>query len=113
MQATHYVSITGLRVRRIWHTPIFWRYALAAMAQARQDPGCLIAEARTIDGVHHTRSLWRDQQAMKNYLRNGAHLRAMQQFNRIATGKTLGYAADALPEWDDLHQMWLERGREV
>lgn len=113
MRSNRYVSITGLKVLRVWHTPIFWRLAVASMAQARMDPGCLSAEARTMNGIHHTRSLWRDQQSMRDYLRAGAHLRAMKQFKRIGTGKTLGYEADELPDWDDLHALWHAQGREV
>lgn len=108
-----YVSITGLELRRIWHAPLFWRYAIPAMNQAQNATGCLSAEARTINGVHHTRSVWEAKQAMRAYLGAGAHLKAMKAFGTIATGKTFGFETDVVPSWDDVHHLWLENGRSV
>jgi hypothetical protein len=113
MSHTVYVSITGLRVRHFWQKPVFWRHAIAAMVQARAADGCLQAEARTINGIHHTRSVWRDRAAMLSYLQSGAHLNAMKVFNRIATGKTCGFETTDIPEWDQVHAIWLDRGRVV
>ena len=64
-----YVSITGLQVRRAWHIPVFWVHAMRSMAQARAASGNISAEARTIKGVHHTRSVWTDRDAMRAYTR--------------------------------------------
>lgn len=81
--------------------------------QAKAAPGCLQADARTINGVHHTRSLWTSRAAMLAYLREGAHRAAMPVFPRIATGKVLGFEAESLPDWDEVHRLWEEKGREV
>lgn len=113
MPQTVYVSITGLRVRHFWQAPIFWRHAIASMIQARAADGCLHAETRTINVIHHTRSVWRDRAAMLAYLRTGPHLTAMKLFARIATGKTFGYETTAIPDWDQVHQLWQDRGRDV
>lgn len=113
MTQTVYVSITGLRIRRPWHLPVFWRHAMAAMAQARNADGCLDAAARNIDGIHHTRTVWRDRQAMQAYLSTGAHLKAMKIFNRVATGKTFGFETESVPDWNDVHRLWHDRGRHV
>jgi quinol monooxygenase YgiN len=113
MAQTVYVSITGLRVRHFWQQPIFWRHAIASMVQARAVEGCLQAEARTINGIHHTRSVWRDRGAMLAYLRVGAHLNAMKLFQRIATGKTFGFETNEVPDWNTVHRLWHEHGRDV
>ena len=105
-----YVSITGLQVRRPWHLPVFWRHATASMAQAQRAPGCLEAAARTIGGVHHTRSVWRDRSDMLAYVRSGAHLAAMKAFHQIATGKTVGFTTADIPDWDEAHRLWVEEG---
>jgi hypothetical protein len=110
---TLYISITGLRVQHFWHQPVFRRHAIASMVQARQANGCLQAEARTINGIHHTRSVWRDRDAMLDYLRSGAHLGALKVFKRIATGKTYGYETTEIPDWDLVHRLWHDRGRDV
>ena len=106
-----YISLTGLRLKRPWHAAAFWFHALASMRQAQAAEGCLAAEARTIDGVHHTRTLWRSEAEMRAFLRTGAHLRAVKQFRTIATGKTFGFDGDALPSWDEVHRLWQEHGR--
>ncbi|MDJ0626615.1 MAG: hypothetical protein QNJ44_00030 [Rhodobacter sp.] len=113
MTESVYVSITGLRVRRFWHLPTFWRHAVALMAQAQRADGCLGASAKTIHGVHHTRSVWRDRDDMLAFLGKGEHLDAMKVFHRIATGKTLGFEATSIPDWDEVHRLWTTDGNEV
>ena len=113
MAESVYVSITGLRVRRFWYVPTFWRHAVASMAQAQRAEGCLGASAKTINGVHHTRSIWRTQEDMRSYLGSGAHLEAMYVFSRIATGKTLGFVTTDIPNWDEVHRLWVTKGRDV
>lgn len=108
-----YVSITGLRVRNFWQIPVVWRHAIAFMLQAQGASGCLRAETKTIAGIHHTRSVWNDRDAMLTYLRAGAHLQVMRSFSRIATGKTFGFSTTQVPDWDEVHKLWHENGREV
>lgn len=86
---------------------------MAAMAQARNADGCLDAAARTIDGVHHTRTVWRDRKAMQAYLSTGAHLKAMKIFHRVATGKTHGFETTTIPDWNEVHRLWRDYGRSV
>lgn len=83
------------------------------MVQAKSAEGCLKADARTISGIHHTRSVWRDRSAMEGYLHSGAHLEAMRVFTKIATGKVYGYETTEIPGWDEVHQLWHLKGREV
>ena len=106
-----YVSITGLELRGFWHIPTFWRHAIASMAQAKAADGCISAEARTIKGVHHTRTVWKSRAHMHAYLNAGAHARAMKVFKRIATGKTFGYETDSVPDWNEVRRLWAEKGR--
>lgn len=108
-----HVSITGLRVRRIRHIPSFWFHALRSMAQARRAPGNISATSRTINGVHHALSVWSDRAAMRAYLGSGPHLEAMRRFPGIATGKIVGYPADKVPHWSEVHAIWTTQGRVV
>ena len=112
-QTEVYVSITGLQVRRVWHIPVFWTHAMRAMMQARTAPGNIRAEARSINGVHHTLSVWTDRKAMLGYLRAGPHRDAIRLFPRIATGKVLGFYAQEVPDWSDVPTLWAAQGREV
>lgn len=106
-----YVSITGLRVKSLWAAPLFWRHAIPAMAQARRAPGIVMAEARKIDGVQHTLTVWRSRDHMRAYLTSGAHMAAMKSFRRIATGATCGYEAEGAPTWDEAVAYWREHAR--
>ena len=110
--ASVYVSITGLRIKAFWHLPTFWHYAVPAMIQAKAEEGCLQADARTINGVKHTRTAWVDEAAMRAFLYKGAHLDAIRAFRKIATGKTFGAEMQDIPDWPTVHQMWRDRGRD-
>ncbi len=108
-----YVSITGLRLKGRRHMLRFWWHAIRSMNQARRAPGNLMAETRTIQGFHHTLSVWSDERAMRAFLVAGAHRDAMKAFRAIATGRTLGFTTDQSPDWEVSHRRWLSEGREV
>ncbi len=113
MQPLVYVSITGLRLSRFWHAPRFWKMAFTAMVQARSAEGCLSADARTIQGIQHTFSVWSSKKAMQAYLLQGAHMKAVKAFRSIATGKTFGFETRDVPGQDQVHTLWLENGQTV
>lgn len=108
-----YVSITGLELKSVLHAPAFWWHAIRSMSQAQSAPGLLSADARQINGVHHTLTVWESEAAMRSYLITGAHLQAMKAFHGIATGRTIGFPAETAPDWDDVHETWQRLGREV
>ena len=106
-----YVSITGLQLKKGLLTAArFWWHAVLSMRQAQNAPGNLSVEARSIEGVQHTLSVWTDEAAMRAYLTSGAHLKAMKAFHTIATGRTTGYLADAPPVWSEVHEIWKRSG---
>ena len=106
-----YVSITGLTLKGPQHIPRFWWHAVRAMAQARRANGNLRAETRTINGVHHTLSVWASREAMRAYLTSGAHRQAMKAFPSMAEGKIFGYTAEHAPDWGEAHRLWRTKGR--
>ncbi|MEG3174928.1 hypothetical protein U1872_01700 [Sphingomonas sp. RB3P16] len=106
-----YVSITGLKPKSLFQVPRFWWHAIRSMQQAQRAPGNLSVEARTIDGTHHTMSLWEDRAAMRAYLAAGAHLDAMRASRSIGTGAVHGYESDAAPDWADLPALLTAHGR--
>jgi hypothetical protein len=83
------------------------------MAQAKSAPGNISTDARNIDGVQHTLTIWTDEAAMRAYLVRGAHMQAMRAFHSIATGKTIGFTSETIPTWADARAFWEERGREA
>ena len=82
------------------------------MMQAKNAQGCQSADAKLIDGVHHTLSIWASKAAMLEFIHSDAHARAIKVFGRIATGKTFGYHAKEAPNWEEVHGLWLERGKD-
>lgn len=82
------------------------------MMQARQSHGNISAEARKIDGIHHTLTVWTSRKAMLDFVHSGTHKKAIAGFGRIATGKTYGYLADRPPSWEDLQVIYAEKGRD-
>jgi hypothetical protein len=48
---------------------------------------------------------------MLNYLRSGAHLKAMKAFTKIATGPTYGYESDTIPTWEEAYGLLTEKGK--
>lgn len=108
---TVYVSITGLTLKGPLHLFRFWWHAVRSMRQAKAAPGNVSAEAQTINGVHHTLTVWESEHAMRRFLYQGAHGKAIRAFGSIATGKTFGFETDQVPQWSDVHGLWLERGR--
>lgn len=48
---------------------------------------------------------------MRRFLYRGAHHQAIGVFPDIATGTTFGFETKQVPDWDDVHALWRERGR--
>jgi hypothetical protein len=105
-----YVSITGMRVRSVWHYPRFVFHAVRSMVQAKEAAGNLSADARKIDGVYFTVTVWTDRAAMLAYLQAGAHRRAMKACPSIGSGYAFGFEAAARPDWSDVEALWLAEG---
>lgn len=108
-----YVSITGLQLKSWRHVIKFWWHAIRSMMQAKSAPGNLSVEARSINGMQHTLSVWVNEVAMRQYLVTGAHRQAMSAFHGIATGKTVGFYADKLPSWDEAYELWQQNGKSI
>ena len=74
----YYVSVTGLRVKSIWHMPTFARHAYTSKRQADSAEGNIHASVKSRDGVQHTLTVWRDKASMRRYFVSGAHREAMK-----------------------------------
>lgn len=111
--AEQYISITGLKLSRVWPAPVFWAYAARGMDQTRRAPGNILADARSFDGIPHTLSVWFNRQAMLDYLVAGPHLQAVRLFPRIANGRTWGCESVHVPDWDEARAICTAYGVEV
>jgi len=111
-EGTIYVSITGLALKRPWHLVRFYWHAVRSLRQARTAPGNLATSVKTIDGVHHTLTVWESKEVMRRFLHSGAHQSAIRAFRSIATGKTFGFETDRVPSWSEVQGLWRERGKD-
>ncbi|MFN3172670.1 MAG: hypothetical protein ACE37E_18450 [Hyphomicrobiales bacterium] len=108
-----YVSITGLTLKSPLQVLAFSWHATRSFSEAASAPGNLSTDARKVDGVHHTLSVWTSREAMLTYLKSGAHLKAMKAFRSIGTGKVHGYLTDKAPSWTEALTIWRDEGRSV
>jgi heme-degrading monooxygenase HmoA len=108
-----YVSITGLTLKSPFHGLRFSWHATRSYSQAAGAPGNLATDAKRVDGVHHTLTVWTSRDAMLDYLRTGSHLAAMKAYRSIGMGKVHGYYAMQAPSWEDALAIWHREGRDV
>ena len=109
--ASVWISITGLKLKKFWYFPVFLRYAIPSHRQAENSPGCLMAEAKRIDGVFHTLTIWRSKKEMREFASRGVHKQAVRAFSKYFTGHILGYEANEVPNWEEAHRRCLDEGR--
>jgi hypothetical protein len=107
-----YVSITGLKPKNFWYTFKFWRHAIPSKIQSESAPGILYSEVKKINRIQHTLTAWESKEHMMSYIHSGAHLKALKNFKKIATGKTFGFETNKIPSWDEVHDLWLKNGKE-
>lgn len=107
-----YVSVTGLKVKRFWHLPRFWWHAIQSYRQAQRAPGIRSVEVRNVKGYQHTLTVWHSRRDMLNFMRSGAHLKAIRAFRDIATGRTWGDDVETRPSWDEALAQWRNHGRD-
>ena len=108
-----YVSITGLKLKSVLRWPQFMWFAIRAMNQAKKAEGNISADARSIDGMHHTLSVWQSEAHMRAYLGAGAHLHAMKNFRQMASGSTYGYESVIVPSWAEALELWRKHAKPV
>ncbi len=111
MSARCYVSITGLTLNGWWHWPRFVWHATRSNAQAKKSEGNLHASVKQVGSKYCTLTVWSSERAMKRFLYQGAHGKAVRDFDNFATGTTYGYETDAAPGWDEALRLLEEHGK--
>lgn len=110
------VSITRLRVRSIWYMPLFALHAIRSMTQAQQANGIIHTETRVERwDTHWTKTVWKDEGAMKDYRSSGAHQLAMRVLAQICSEASVSRWQQETPEvpgWETAHRHMLEHGKQ-
>jgi len=110
-QPQYLVVVTGLRLRGWQHVPLFWWFALRSMHSPQRAPGLVSVDARTIEGIHCTVSVWRSGSAMAAFARGRPHAAAVRAFSRMAVGRVARVRMVGRPDWDEALALLCEHGR--
>lgn len=106
-----YISITGLKPKSLRAYVRFWILAIPAFRQSQTAKGNLYHAVKRVKGHQCTLTAWENRDKMLEFMRSGAHLKAMKAFPSIATGKIYGFEGEQIPTWDVAFNLLMEKGR--
>ena len=108
-----FISVAGLKTIGFIGWIVFWMQAIPAFRAAQKAEGCLICETKTLNGYHHTFTVWKDKTSIMKYRASPVHLKTMKVFSKIAYGKVCGYEANKIPTWSDAFKAFNDYARDV
>jgi hypothetical protein len=110
-----FVSVTRLRVRSWRYVPVFLIQSIRSALQAKRAAGSLaVAILRDADRAFWTRTVWRDEAAMRAFMRSGVHRRIMARLPQWCDEAALVcWVQDASepPSWVEAHRRLQGEGR--
>jgi hypothetical protein len=110
-----FVSITRLRVRRWRYLPQFLLQSVLAAREAKRTPGSLaVSVLRDTDRAFWTRTVWRDEAAMRSFMQSGVHRRIMVRLPEWCDEAALVHwvqDGDEPPSWAEAHRRLQGEGR--
>ena len=109
------VSITRLRVRSWRYVPVFVIQSLRTARQAKLAAGSLaVSVLRDADRTFWTRTVWRDEAAMRVFMQSGVHRRIMARLPDWCDEAALTHwvqSNEEPPSWPEAHQRLQQEGR--
>ncbi len=111
------ISVTRLRVRSWRFLPDFLLHTVRITRQARAAPGNLGVEVfRDAGMTFWTKSAWRDEAALRNFMNSGAHKNTMPHLQRwCSEASVLRWEQETarMPFWEDAGRRMQRDGRLV
>ncbi len=108
------VSITRLRVRSIWFLPLFALHAMRSATQAMKSEGIVDFDTRVENPLTHwTKTVWKDEPAMKSFRNSGAHQLAMRLLSEVCSEASYTrwqQEPPDVPSWEEAHKAMLKQG---
>jgi hypothetical protein len=96
------ITVTSIRLRSVWG---FFRLSLFGMKIHRQlqtQPGFLKIRHTGFGYMHYTLTAWESAEAIKDFVRSGAHLIAMKSSRALSTEiRTYTFTAGSMPGWEE------------
>ncbi len=108
------VTITSVRLRKLWYYfPLTYR-ALFITLQIRRSPGFIEMKNTGSGYLHFTLSAWKTEEDMRTFARSGKHAEAVRHASELASEvRTLTYETDELPPWDEARAKLFAEGRVI
>ncbi len=104
-----------MRLRSFWKFPAFAWLTSRSHRQARNSAGNLEVDAFKGEGlVFCTRSVWKDEAAMRAFMLSGAHRGAMPKLQEMVDEAIVAHweqDTDELPSKAEMHRRLVEQGR--
>ena len=96
------ISITAVRLRKLrYFFPLTWK-ALGITLQTRQSKGFLKMKNTGFGHLHYVITSWESEEDMINFMRAGAHGKAMKDIATLASEMySVHYEADEFPSWKE------------
>jgi quinol monooxygenase YgiN len=110
-----FVSITRLRVRRWRLLPQFLIQSIRIARQAQRASGSIaVSILRDAYRAFWTRTVWRDEAAMRAFMQSGAHRRVMARLPEWCDEAAIvhwGQDTEEAPSWTEAHRRLKQEGR--
>ena len=110
-----FVPLTRLRVRSWRYLPGFLIQSLRAARKAKLAVGSLaVSVLRDANRAFWTRTVWRDEAAMRSFMLSGVHREVMGHLVEWCDEAALAHwvqDANEPPSWTDAHRRFQQEGR--
>ena len=107
-------SVTELNLKNFWSFLVFIPHAVKSKIQASKAKG-IVSIALGSEGifVQRTLTVWETEQAMKDYVKSGNHVKAMRAFAAHANKSyTVHFEVESVPTWEMALDYLRKNGKE-
>jgi hypothetical protein len=106
------ITVTSIRLRKVWGYFRLSHFGLKITRQLKAQPGFLKLKNTGFGYLHYTLSTWESAEAMKDFVRSGAHLLAMKSSRALGTEiRTYTFVAEFMPSWKEARQLLSAHGK--
>ncbi|GKY90446.1 hypothetical protein MPSEU_000018400 [Mayamaea pseudoterrestris] len=107
----YYISVTSMQVPFFNFHKFAW-YSFPCVPQAKKTPGNVSTGTTACRSFYYTLTVWESRESMVEFLRSGAHIKAIRQSRKIGIfGQTYGYETNDIPNWNEAITLLQEKGR--
>ena len=107
-------SITELNLKNLWSYFVFIPHAVKSKIQAEKAKGIISISLKS-QGLltQRTLTIWDSEEAMRDYVRSGDHIKAMRAFARHANKSySAHFEVASAPTWEVALEFLRKNGRE-